>query len=308
MRDDSTSVRNLVIGMLLIAAPFAVAYLLTRGNPNSGVLLIVAVFCAGLALTFALASGLQQVAGLAIRLSGRSPRDIMIVGLAALSLLTPWTIAVDVAGLPQIFGWTNPLAWLAALGLLISVMQPGRPYHGWALVAAGIAIIGWTGRAGFMLTTPAFSGLPFTFAPLDLVSTGWYAGLIGWVLAVDAFAARRGREPKLAQPKDVWPLALVPGMGLVRLGYTGRGRIWLVAAAIAVAFIGISVVNDSEFAYWAHYHIAPPDRGRLDVVLATAALALVLVASWIDTWRSLQRREIMGDWLAGVRSRSKSES
>ena len=65
MRDDSTSVRNLVIGMLLVAAPFAIAYLLTRGNPYSEILLIVAIFCAGLALMFAMASGLQQVAGVA---------------------------------------------------------------------------------------------------------------------------------------------------------------------------------------------------------------------------------------------------
>ena len=77
----------------------------------------------------------------------------MIVGLAALSLLTPWTIAVDVANLHQIFGWTNPLAWLMALGLLISVTQSARPYHGWALAAAGVALIGWVGWAGFALTT-----------------------------------------------------------------------------------------------------------------------------------------------------------
>jgi len=308
MRDDSTSVRNLVIGMLLVAAPFAVAYLLTRDNPNADILLIVAIFCVGLAVTFALASGLQQVGGVVIRLSGRPPRDIMIVGLAALSVLTPWTIAVDVANLHQIFGWTNPLAWLMALGLLTSVTQSARPYHGWGLVAAGLALVGWVGWAGFVLTTPNFSKFPFTFVPVDLLSTGWYAGLIGWVIAVDAFAARRSREPKLAQPKDVWPLSLTPGMGLVRLGYAGRGRLWLAAALLAVAFIGISGVNDSEFAYWAHYNTTPPDRGRLDVALGAAALALVLVASWIDTWRSLRRREIMGDWLARVRRRSQSES
>ena len=308
MRDDSTSVRNLVIGMLLVSAPFAIAYLLTRGNPYSEILLIVAIFCAGLALMFAMASGLQQVAGVALRLSGRSPRDIMIVGLAALSVLTPWTIAVDVANLHQVFGWTNPLAWLTALGLLTSVTQSARPYHGWALVAAGVAFLGWIGWAGFVLTTPSFSKWPFSFTPVDLVSTGWYAGLIGWVIAVDAFAVRRAREPTLAQPKDVWPLALVPGMGLVRLGYAGRGRLWLVAAVLAVAFIGISAVSDSEFAYWAHYGTTPPDRGRLDVALSAAALALVLVASWFDTWRSLRRREIMGDWLARVRRRSQSES
>src|SRR5436305_7624122 len=151
MRDDSTSVRNLVIGMLLVAAPFAIAYLLTRGKPYSEILLIVAIFCAGLALMFAMASGLQQVAGVALRLSGRSSRDIMIVGLAALSLLTPWTIAIDVANLHQIFGWTNPLAWLLALGLLISVMESARPYQGQALVAAGLALLGWVLWTAFMI-------------------------------------------------------------------------------------------------------------------------------------------------------------
>src|SRR2546423_6767708 len=261
MRDDSTSVRNLVIGMLLVAAPFAISYLLTRGNPYSEILLIVAIFCAGLALMFAMASGLQQVTGVALRLSGRSPRDIMIVGLAALSLLTPWTIAVDVANLHQVFGWTNPLAWLTALGLLTSVTQNARPYHGWALVAAGVAFLGWIGWAGFVLTTPSFSKWPFSFTPVDLVSTGWYAGLIGWVIAVDAFAAPRAREPTLAQPKDVWPLALVPGMGLVRLGYAGRGRLWLRAAALAGGLNPRSPPPPPPVSHPAQPRAPPPGRG-----------------------------------------------
>lgn len=307
MRDDSHSIRNLVIGMLLVAVPFGVAYVLTRNSPNSGVLLVIAIFCAGLALTFALASGLQQVGGVALRLSGRSPLEIMIVGLAALSLLTPWTIEVTVGNLHQVFGWTNPLAWVVAICILLSVMESARPYQGLALAAAGAALVAWVGWAGWLLTTPSFSKLPFTFTPVDVISTGWYAGLIGWVIAVDAFASRRAREPKVANRREVWPLALVPGMGLVRLGYFGRGRIWLAAAILAVAFIGISAVNDSEFAYWAHYNTLPPDRGRQDVVISAAALGLLLLASWIDTWRTLRRRVIMGDWLSRVRDRSREE-
>src|SRR5438093_10676614 len=96
MRDDSTSVRNLVIGMLLVAAPFAISYLLSRGNPYSEILLIVAIFCAGLALMFAMASGLQQVTGVALRLSGRSPRDINIVGLDVLSITYPRSDTRDI--------------------------------------------------------------------------------------------------------------------------------------------------------------------------------------------------------------------
>lgn len=308
MKDDENSVRNLVIGMLLVAAPFAAAYLLTRNNPSSEVLLIVAVFCGGLALTFATASGVQRVGAIALRLSGRSSRDIMIVGLAALSILTPWTIEVAVGHVPRVFGWTNPFAWVVALGLVLSVSHSARRYHGLAIAATGLALVAWVVGAGWLLSTPSFTRLHFTFMPVDLLSTGWYAGLIGWVITVDGFASRRAREPERAKAGAVWRLALVPGMGLVRLGFAGRGRAWLAAAILAVAFIGVAAVNDSEFAYWAHYDTTPPDRGRLDVILAAAAFGLVLLASWVDTWRTLRRRAIMGDWLARVTARSRGGS
>jgi hypothetical protein len=305
MQDNSKSVRNLVIGMLLVAVPFALAYLATRGNPNSEVLLIIAVFSAGLALTFAAASGLQRVGGIVLRLSRRSSRDIMIVGLAGLALLTPWTIEITFGHLPRVFGWTNPLAWVVAVGLLLSVTESARPYHGVALAVTGAALLAWVGWAGWLLTTPSFSKLPFTFMPVDVISTGWYAALIGWVVAVDGFATRRAREPKRAPARDAWLLAVLPGEGLVRLGFGGRGRVWLAAAALAVAFIGVAAVNDSEFAYWAQYNTLPPDRGRLDVVIAAGALGLVLLGSWFDTWRTLRRRAIMSDWLTRVTARSR---
>jgi hypothetical protein len=232
----------------------------------------------------------------------------MIVGLAGLSLLTPWTIQVAVAHLPQVFGWTNPLAWVLALGLLLSVMESARPYQGQALAAAGLALVAWVAWASWLVTTPAFTSQHFSFTPNDLLSTGWYAGLIGFIVAVDGFASVRAREPARAGAKDVWPLALVPGMGLVRLGFAARGRGWLLAAVLALAFIGIAAVNDSEFAYWAHYNTVPPDRGRLDVVLGAGALALVFIGSWVDTGRGLRRRVVMGDWLSRVTARSRSEN
>src|ERR1700682_2752278 len=277
MQDNANSVRNLVIGMLLVAAPFAVAWLVTRNNPNSEVLLIIAVFTAGLAVTFALASGVQRVGAIALRLSGRSSRDIMIVGLAALALLTPWTIEIALGHLPRVFGWTNPLAWVVALGLLLSVMESARPYHGIALTVTGVALLAWVGWAGWLLTTPSFSKLAFTFMPVDVTSTGWYAALIGWVIAVDAFASRRAREPKRAPARGVWLLALLTRGGVGRLGFAGCGRVCLAAAILAVPFIGIAAVNDSEFAYWVQYNTLPPNRGRLDVVIAAGALGLGLL-------------------------------
>jgi hypothetical protein len=308
MQDAGGTVRNLVIGMLLLAAPFAVAYLLARNDPNAQILLVVAVFALGLALTFAVASGLQAVGGLALRLSGRPPRDILVVGLAGLSLLTPWTIAISVAGLQQVFGWANPLAWALAFGLLVSTMRSASPYHGVALIVSGAALLAWVGWASWLITTPGFSHQQFSFAPVDVLSTGWYAGLIGTVIAVDGFASRRARQPGHAGAGEIWWLSLVPGAGLVRLGYAGRGRLWLGAAALAVAFIGISAINDSEFAYWGHYNTTPPDRGRLDVAISAAALALVYLLSWLDTWRSLRRRVVMGDWLSRITARSKEDA
>jgi hypothetical protein len=305
MRDDSGSVRNLVIGMLLVAAPFAAAYFLTRSNENSLFLLIIAVFFVGLALAFAMASGLQQVGTIAFRLSGRSSRDIVVVGLGALSLLTPWSIELAMGHLHQIFGWTNPVAWVLAIGLLLSVTESARPYHGWALAASGLALLAWVGWASWLLTTPGFTSLHFSFMPVDLFSTGWFAGLGGFLLASDGYASRQSRDPVPGRPRDVWLLALVPGMGLVRLGFYARGRAWLGAAVLAVAFTAVSAVSDSEFSYWAHYNTMPPNRGRLDVVIGVIALGLVMLFSWIDTWRSLRQRVVMGDWLARVRARSR---
>jgi hypothetical protein len=308
MPDNANSVRNLVIGMLLVAAPFAVAYVLTRSTPTSEVLLIIAVFCAGLALIFAAASGLQWGASKALRLSGRSSRDITIAGLVALSLLTPWTIEIAVGNVPQIFGWTNPLALVTAFGLLLSVTNVAWRSHGLALAIAGLALMAWLGWASWLLTTRPFTGLRFSFVPVDILSTGWYAGLIGFGIAVDGFAVRRARDPQPASWKEVWALALAPGMGLVRLGLTARGRGWLIACALIVAFIGITAVNDGEFAYWGHYNLPPPDRGRWDTTAGAAVLALVLAASWLDTWRTLRRRVMMSDWLSRVAARSRGET
>lgn len=307
MQDNAKAVRNLVIGMLLIAAPFAVGYFLTRGNPGSEVLLIIAVFSAGLALVFAAASGLQWGASVALRLSGRSSRDIAIVGLAALSLLTPWTVDIAVGNLHQIFGWTNPLALVTAVGLLLSLTNGARRYHGLALAIAGVALVTWLVWASWLLTTRPFTNLRFSFAPVDILSAGWYAGLIAFAIAVDGFAVRRARDPRPASWKEVWLLALAPGMGLVRLGLTARGRGWLIACALIVVFIGITAVNDGEFTYWDHYNVPPPDRGRWDTVAGGAVLALVLASSWLDTWRSLRRRVMRSDWLSRVAARSRGE-
>src|SRR5260370_9254917 len=118
MQDNSNSVRNLVVGMPLVAAPFALPSLVTRGTPNSEVLLIIAVFSVGLALTFAAASGLQRVGGLVLRLSRLSRRDIMIAGPAGLPLPTPWTSERPLGAVARGVLRTHPLALSMAAGPL----------------------------------------------------------------------------------------------------------------------------------------------------------------------------------------------
>ena len=196
MRDDSGSIRNLVIGLLLVAAPFAAAYILTGRNANGEVLLIIAVFCVGLALTFAAVSGLRLAGGAALSRTGLDSRQITVIGLTLLTVLTPWSIAITMANAPQLFGWANPLAWLLALCLLVTVMRSARAYHGLALVGAGVALVLWVGWVAWRITTHDFTDLHFPFLPVDLLSTGWYAGAAGWLVAVDGFATRRSREPR----------------------------------------------------------------------------------------------------------------
>src|SRR5256886_9999329 len=82
LHNDSGSIRNLVIGLLLVAVPFGIAYLLTRTNSNAEVLLIVAVFCVGLALTFAAVSGLQPAGSAALRRSRLPNPPIALIGPA----------------------------------------------------------------------------------------------------------------------------------------------------------------------------------------------------------------------------------
>ena len=305
MRDDSGSIRNLVIGLLLVAAPFAAAYILTGRNSNGEVLLIIAVFCVGLALTFAAVSGLRLAGGAALRRTGLDSRQITLIGLTVLTLLAPWSITITMAHAPQVFGWANPLAWLLAVCLLVTVMRSADAYHGVALAGGALALAAWVAWIAWRLTTHDFSDLHFPFLPIDLLSTGWFAGAVGWLIAVDGSATRRTHEPGTAGRREVWAFALVPGMGLARLGFIARGRAWLAAAILIVAFIGVSAVSDAEFAHWAQFHEMPPDRGRLDVILGAAALALVWVLSLFDTWRSMRRQVAAGDWLHGIVARTR---
>ncbi len=112
--------------------------------------------------------------------------------------------------------------------------------------------------------------------------------------------ARASRSARRPGTSGCWRCS--PGRGWCASASEG-GRVWLAAAALAIAFIGVAAINDSEFAYWAQYNTLPPDRGRLDVVIAAGALGLVLLASWLDTGRALRRRVVMGDWLARVTAR-----
>ena len=102
--------RTLVRGLLGLAALFVAAFALTKGNPNAGIFLFVAVVCLGFAVVSLFAHGIQRFGGTIINRTGSSERELLIGGLLLTALLTPWSIAIPPAHWAQRFGWQSPLS------------------------------------------------------------------------------------------------------------------------------------------------------------------------------------------------------
>jgi len=282
------NVATLVRGLLALAAVFVVGFVLMRGNANAGIFIVLAVVCVGFALISLLARALQRFGGGVLARSGRSERELLIGGLLLTALLTPWSTAIPPVQWPQRFGWQSPLAVVVVAALVIVQVHRLHRYRVAAILIAGGGLAAWIAWVSAQLLTPAFASTGFPFLPIDLLGEGWAVALLAFVVTVDLMAIEAADDAGPTRARDVWPFATVPGMGLVRMMYTGRGRLWLAALAFALFLVQANAIGWAEFQDYGSRGNLPEPRPRGAVLIPLALGALIWLASLWDTRQKLQ--------------------
>jgi len=277
-----------VRGVLLLGALFLAAFALTRGNPNAGIFLFLAVVCLGAAIVFTFARGLGRFGGTVRAGHGRLDRDLLVGGLLLIGLLTPWSVAVPTLRWPQTFGWQSPLALVVSGALIMSRARPLRRYAVLSLIIAGLALAAWAGWVSAQFLTPGFRASGFPFLPIDLLGEGWYVMVLAFAIGVDGIAVDASDDERPAPPTEVWPFAIVTGEGLVRMHYLGRGRLWLAAFAFSVFLLQANAVAPAEFQFYGAVGSLPPPRPRGALFIPVVLGTLVWLASLWDTQRKLR--------------------
>jgi hypothetical protein len=281
-----------VRGVLVLGALFVVAFVLTRANSNAGLFLFLAVVCVGVVLVSLFARGLQRFGGTIRSRTGGSERDLVLGGLLLITLLTPWAVAVPTLGFRQIFGWQSPLALLVVAALVAARLPRARRLAVLALLVAGLGMVAWAVWATAQLLTPSFRHSGFGFLPIDLIGEGWYIALLAFVISVDRLAVEESADDRPARPREVWPFAVVAGMGLVRMRYLGRGRLWTAAFGFCVFLLQTTAVGSEEFQYYGSLRSLPEPRARGTVLIPVVLGLLVWVMSLWDTRQQLRLERI----------------
>ena len=275
-------------GVLALGALFAIAFALTRANANAGLFLFLAVVCLGMAAVLMFARSLHRFGGTIRARTGGSERDLVLGGLFLITLLTPWTVAVPTLRFPQIFGWQSPVALLVTAALLIVRLPWRRRPAVPALLLAGLGMAAWFGWAGVQLLTPEFRHTGFPFLPIDLIGEGWYVALAALVICVDGLAAQESAVDRPARPRDVWPFAVIPGMGLVRMHYLGRGRLWSIGAGFCLVLLQANAIGVEEFQYYGALRSLPEPRPRGAALIPVVLGLFIWLASLWDTRQRLR--------------------
>ncbi len=281
------NVGTLVRGLLALGAVFVGAFALMRGNANAGIFLVLAVVCVGFALVSLFARGLQRFGGSLLTRSGRSERELLIGGLLLTALLTPWSTTIPPVHWPQRFGWQS-LALVVVAALVTVRVHRLRRYRLPAILIAGVGLLAWIAWVSAQLLTPAFRNTGFPFLPIDLLGEGWSIALLAFIVTVDGMAIEAAGDDQPARPREVWPFAAIPGMGLVRMSYTARGRLWLAVSAFAVFLVQANGIDWAEFQYYGSLGSLPEPRPRGAVLIPLALGVVIWLASLWDTRRKLQ--------------------
>ncbi len=273
-------------GVLVLGALFLAAFLVARGNANAGVFLFVAVVCAAVAIGIAFAKSLGRFNGTILAEHGRVDRNLLLGGLLLIGLLTPWSVAVSGLHWPQTFGWQSPVALAITAALIVTRLGPLRRYAAPAIVIAGLGLVAWAGWLSAQLLTPAVRSTGFPFLPIDLLGEGWYVVVLAFAISVDGIASDASSDERPARPSEVWPFAIIPGAGLVRMRYRGRGRLWMAAVAFSVFLIQANAILPAEFQFYGSVGGLPPPRPR-GAALIPVALGLVI---WLASLRDTQQK------------------
>ncbi len=282
------NVRTLVRGLMALGAVFVGAFVVMRGNANAGIFLVLAVVCVGFALVSLFARGLQRFGGSVLTRTGRSERELLLGGLLLTALLTPWSTAIPPVHWPQRFGWQSPLALTIVAALVIAQVHRLRRFRVPAVLIASVGLLAWIAWVSAQLLTPAFRHTGFPFLPIDLLGEGWSIALLAFVVSVDGMAIDAAGDDQPARPAEVWPFSAIPGMGLVRMNYRARGRLWLAAAAFAVFLVQANAIDWAEFQYYGSLGSLPEPRPRGAVLIPLLLAVMVWLASLWDTRRKLQ--------------------
>ncbi len=293
-----TSIAGEVGSGRLTAAAFVLAALLGAAsrvwasNPNSGLLVLVGAACAGVGL-LAASHNIGPRLGLSELGEGRS---LLVIAGSLTALAVPWQTQIPPAHLDRLFGWQTPAAWFCIAALITAALVRRPVVRGFALTVAATALAAWVAWLGHLLLTPEVTRLSFPFQVVDLLAVGWYLAAITFLVAAEGEAARRSAEdtgaPRLSE-LVVW--ALLPGLGLVRLGRRAAGLAWLGAGGVLGFLLWVSAYGQDQFLYWSTFSytvLLPPARSRGDVTALLWLLALLLVTSFLSTlWAARRERQ-----------------
>ena len=214
-----------------------------------------------------------------------SPLGVVVVICALLTLLTPWVIRIPQAGLDGAFGFQIAVTWLIVVAFVAALVVTNPTFGLTAALAGEAMLLGWFGWATWVTTTSRFAGFDFPFMGIDLIGPAWFFAAIG-LMAAGAIIARKLGDHEPRPGAEVWLLALLPGLGLIRLDRTTRGIVYaaLVLLAVFLASIDSPVAPLFQPVVGVFEPPPPPPTRVLEWIFLGAAGALALL-SFIDTVR-----------------------
>jgi hypothetical protein len=210
--------------------------------------------------------------------------DLLVVVSAVASLLSPWTVSIPPAHLPEAFGYETPACWLVIAGLAAALILDVRP-AAVALAAVEAVLVAWFAWAIWVVTTLRFTDLPFPFIAPDLIGSGWYAAAIGLFLAAGG-VIRELRRRDAPLKEDLWLLTAIPGFGLIRMGHWLEGGVWAGLFMGSVYLASAGSPTATEFAdYGRSGNVPPPYPRDAEWVLLGLAAVFWVVSAGVTGWR-----------------------